>query len=88
VRYKHYSRLNRTYKGKKTIVLNFVNPYDNIDKAFSKYYTNTKLTRDINPRDIFKFKQKIDMRNILDVDNMQAFTVITIRKPIPNLKVR
>lgn len=71
------SRLNRTYKGKtKTVVLDFVNSYNDIEKAFSKYYTNTKLTRDVNPRDIFKLKQKIDMRNILDADDMHEFTVI------------
>lgn len=71
------SRLNRTYKGKnKTFVLDFVNTYDDIEKAFSKYYTNAKLTRDINPRDIFKLKQKIDMRNILNEDDMHEFSVI------------
>ncbi|MFJ6264127.1 type I restriction endonuclease subunit R [Lysinibacillus xylanilyticus] len=71
------SRLNRTYKGKtKTVVLDFVNSYDDIEKAFSKYYMNTKLTRDINPRDIFKLKQKIDLRNILDADDMHKFTII------------
>lgn len=71
------SRLNRIYKGKnKTIVLDFVNTYDDIEKAFSKYYTNTKLIRDINPRDIFKLKQKIDIRNILDVDDMHQFSII------------
>lgn len=71
------SRLNRTFKGKtKTIVLDFVNSYDEIEEAFSKYYTTTKLIRDINPRDIFKLKQKIDIRNILDTDDMHSFTVI------------
>lgn len=71
------SRLNRVYKGKaKTVVLDFVNSYDDIEKAFSQYYTNTKLVRDVNPRDIFKLKQKIDMRNILDTDDMHEFSLI------------
>lgn len=71
------SRLNRTYKGKQTtFVLDFVNTYDDIEDAFSKYYTNTKLTRDINPRDIFKLKQKIDLHNVLDTDDMHNFSLI------------
>jgi len=71
------SRLNRTYKGKNsTFVLDFINTYDDIEKAFSKYYTNTKLVRDINPRDIYTLKQKIDLRNILNSDDMHDFSLI------------
>ena len=70
------SRLNRIYPEKHTFVLDFVNSYKDIEKAFSKYYTGTHLGNEINPHDIFEIEEKIELRNILDYDDINAFNTL------------
>lgn len=56
------SRLNRIcppYE-KKTFVLDFVNKYEDIVAAFSKYYTKTVLSNSVTPRAIYDIEAKID----------------------------
>ncbi|WP_426272268.1 type I restriction endonuclease subunit R [Exiguobacterium sp. R-17] len=67
------SRLNRTYPNKYTFVLDFANSYEDIKKAFSKYYTGTYLGNEVNPHDIFVIEEKIELRNILDYDDINNF---------------
>lgn len=67
------SRLNRTFPNKNTFVLDFANSYQEIEKAFSKYYTGTYLGNEVNPYDIFEIEEKIELRNILDYDDINAF---------------
>ena len=68
------SRLNRIcppYK-KKTFVLDFVNNYDDMKKAFSKYYTTTILSNTITPSSITDIEAKLDgfyIINPLDIEN-------------------
>ena len=69
------SRLNRIYPpyNKMTFILDFKNSYDDIQKAFSPYYTRTILSQTITPSDIRKIATQIDHYAILDYDDIQAF---------------
>lgn len=56
------SRLNRIcppYK-KKTFVLDFVNSYEDMKKAFARYYTTTILSNSITPSSITDIEAKLD----------------------------
>ena len=62
------SRLNRIcppYK-KKTFVLDFVNTYEDMKKAFAKYYTTTILSNTVTPSSITDIEAKLDGYYILD----------------------
>ena len=62
------SRLNRICPpyDKKTFVLDFVNDYNDIVKAFEKYYTTTLLSNSITPTAIYDLEAKIDGFFVLD----------------------
>lgn len=54
------SRLNRTYPGKTdTMVLDFANTADNIQKAFQPYYTTTILSEATDPNRLYDFHYKL-----------------------------
>ena len=69
------SRLNRICApfDKKTFVLDFKNEYDDIQKAFSPFYTETILNETITPSDIRAVEAQVDQYNFLDVDDIDAF---------------
>lgn len=62
------SRLNRIYPpyDKKTFILDFVNDYDDITKAFSLYYTTTLLSNSVTPNSIYDIEAKLDGYNVID----------------------
>ena len=62
------SRLNRICPpyDKKTFILDFVNDYEDIQAAFSKYYTTTLLSNSITPSTIYDLEASIDGYYILD----------------------
>ncbi|MCR5227302.1 MAG: DEAD/DEAH box helicase family protein [Eubacterium sp.] len=62
------SRLNRICPpyDKKTFVLDFVNDYEDIEAAFSKYYTTTLLSNSVTPASIYDIEAKIDGFFIID----------------------
>ena len=69
------SRLNRICApfDKKTFVLDFKNEYDDIQKAFSPFYTETILNETITPSDIRAVEAQVDQYNFLDIDDIDAF---------------
>lgn len=69
------SRLNRICPpyDKKTFILDFKNEYENIQEAFSKYYTETTLAETITPSDIRAVEAQIDQYNFLDHDDIDLF---------------
>lgn len=69
------SRLNRICApyDKQTFVLDFKNEYDDIQKAFAPYYTETVLAETITPSDIRAVEAKIDEYNFLDYDDITTF---------------
>ena len=72
------SRLNRIcppYE-KKTFVLDFVNKYEDIVAAFSKYYTKTVLSNSVTPRAIYDIEAKIDGYFFLDPADVEFFNKV------------
>lgn len=72
------SRLNRIcppYE-KKTFVLDFVNQYEDIVAAFSKYYTKTVLSNSVTPRAIYDIEAKIDGYFFLDPADVESFNKV------------
>lgn len=62
------SRLNRICPpyNKKTFILDFVNDYEDIESAFSKYYTTTLLSNSVTPTAIYDIEAKIDGYLLID----------------------
>jgi type I restriction enzyme R subunit len=69
------SRLNRIYApfDKKTFVLDFKNEYEDIQTAFSPFYTETVLNETITPSDIHTVEAQVDQYNFLDIDDIDEF---------------
>ncbi len=62
------SRLNRICPpyDKKTFILDFVNDYEDIEGAFSTYYTTTLLSNSVTPASIYDIEAKIDGYSVVD----------------------
>lgn len=62
------SRLNRICPpyDKKTFILDFVNEYEDIEVAFSKYYTTTLLSNSVTPSAIYDIEAKIDGYTVIE----------------------
>lgn len=79
------SRLNRTchpYE-KKPFILDFVNDYDDINKAFEPYYTTTMLVNTVNPESVYDLETKVDAFNLLDYDDILEFNEILYSEKKP-----
>lgn len=62
------SRLNRICPpyDKKTFILDFVNDYEDIQAAFSKYYTTTLLSNSVTPLAIYDLEAELDGYTVID----------------------
>ena len=78
------SRLNRTCPpwDKKTFILDFVNSYKDIVKAFEPYYTTTLLANSVTPSAVYELEAKIDGYLILDPYDVQLAVEIIYKKII------
>lgn len=78
------SRLNRTCLpwDKKTFVLDFVNKYEDIVKAFEPYYTTTLLANTVTPSAVYDIEAKLDGFMILDPYDIQMAAEIVYKKII------
>ena len=78
------SRLNRIcppYK-KKTFVLDFVNSYEDMKKAFAKYYTTTILSNTVTPSSITDIEAKLDGYYILDPLDIETGAKLMMKSSI------
>ena len=68
------SRLNRICPpyDKKTFILDFVNDYEDIESAFSVYYTTTLLSNSVTPASIYDIEAKLDGYAVLDPMDIEA----------------
>lgn len=86
------SRLNRICPpyDKKVFVLDFVNDYEDMQKAFAPYYSTTILSNSVTPSAIYDLSDKIDGYFVLDPDDIDKFNDILygsdgdMRKVTPN----
>lgn len=73
-----FSRLNRIHPpyNKKTFILDFVNEYEDIQKAFAPYYTTTLLSNSITPTAIYDLEAKIDAYAVIDPSDIDPANVL------------
>ena len=65
------SRLNRCYPGKEdTMVIDFRNDVDNIQKAFQQYYTETTLEGEVDTQKLYTLKDDIDKWNVFNEEEI------------------
>ena len=69
------SRLNRTFPGKETFVLDFFNEPADILKAFLPYYTNAELTNVSDSEQIYDLQKKLDAEGIYHWGEVTAFAL-------------
>lgn len=73
------SRLNRICPpyDKQVFVLDFVNSYDDMRKAFAPFYTTTFLASDMTPQHIYTLREEINAANLIDPEDVDdAFDII------------
>lgn len=72
------SRLNRIYSGynKKTFIIDFKNEYEDIQKSFEPYYTETRLGETITPSAIREVEKQISQYGFLNYDDIQEFNYL------------
>ena len=72
------SRLNRICPpfDKKIFVLDFVNTYEEMEKAFAPFYATTILGNSITPESIYNLVDKIAGYFLLDPDDVEKFNAI------------
>lgn len=69
------SRLNRTYAGKQTFVLDFVNDPEDILGAFRPYYRTAELAEVSNPNLIYELHDKLCDERIFEWHEVEAFAL-------------
>lgn len=77
-----YSRLNRIcppYE-KKTVILDFVNTFEEIQKAFAPFYSTTILSGNLNPKHIYDLETNLDAFLVLDPLDIEKFNEILFKK--------
>ena len=78
------SRLNRICSPfeKKTFILDFVNSYEEIVKAFEPYYTTTILSNSVTPAAIYDLESQIDSYAIIDPDDVERVNEILYKEKV------
>ncbi len=69
------SRLNRTFPGKATFILDFFNNPTDILESFLPYYNKAELTDVTDPQIIYDIQKKLDAENIYQWDEVSAFAL-------------
>lgn len=67
------SRLNRCYPGKEdTMVIDFRNDHEKVQKAFQEYYTETTLEGDVDTQRIYTLKYDVEQWNLFNESEVEA----------------
>ena len=70
------SRLNRMLPGKRTIVLDFVNTCEDMEQAFSRYYTTTILSNTVTVSQLIEIETRLDGYDVIDGDDVDKYAEI------------
>jgi type I restriction enzyme, R subunit len=71
------SRLNRIHPDKEeTMVLDFANEADDIQKAFQPYYEKTILSESTDPNSLYTLESKLQEYDFFDTGDIEAFAII------------
>jgi len=75
------SRLNRTHKGKDdTMILDFANHEEEIQKAFQPYYDKAILTRATDPNKLYDLERRLYDFHIFSKAEVEAFALVFFRR--------
>ena len=75
------SRLNRCFPGKKdTLIIDFVNEQDEIQKSFQPYYQTTRLTEPVDTQRLYDFKSEIDHYKIFSAAQLEQAIAVLVDK--------
>ena len=72
------SRLNRVLPGKRTIVLDFKNTCEDMERAFSRYYTTTILSNTVTVSQLIEMESKLDGYDVIDDDDVEKYAAIVL----------
>lgn len=75
------SRLNRTYPGKRTFVLDFTNTWDTIRASFANYYEATELDAATDPDVIYNLAERLDSYHVYDRTEVEAVSGVYYHEP-------
>lgn len=75
------SRLNRTYPGKRTFVLDFANTWDTIRASFANYYEATELDAATDPDVIYNLAERLDSYHVYDRTEVEAVSGVYYHEP-------
>lgn len=75
------SRLNRTYPGKRTFVLDFANTWDTIRASFANYYEATELDAATDPDVIYNLAERLDSYHVYDRTEVEAVSDVYYHEP-------
>lgn len=77
-----FERLDRICPpyNKKTFILDFVNSIEDIEKAYSKYYTTSLLAGNVTPREIYNIEAKIDGYAVIDPMDIEPAALLMSKK--------
>ena len=71
------SRLNRTISGKsETLVLDFVNEADEIQKSFQPYYQTTFLEEETDPNKLYDLQSELEQFGIYKHEDIKEFAAV------------
>jgi type I restriction enzyme R subunit len=79
------SRLNRSYAGKETFILDFMNDAEDIKTAFKPYYEQTELTETTDPALLYTAKNLLDGFHVFTWEEIDLFSKVFF-KPLPEQK--
>jgi type I restriction enzyme R subunit len=75
------SRLNRTHKGKdETLVLDFANHEDEIQKAFQPYYDRAILTKATDPNKLYDMERSLSEFHIFSKTDVESFASVFFKR--------
>ncbi|MEL6697530.1 MAG: DEAD/DEAH box helicase family protein [Bacteroidota bacterium] len=82
------SRLNRSKTGKdKALVLDFVNEWDDIQRAFQPYYQTTYQDGETDPNRLYDLQREIEEFNLYTVHELEELVRIFYNPNIPDEKL-
>ena len=75
------SRLNRTHKGKDdTMILDFANHEEEIQKAFQPYYDKAVLTKATDPNKLYDMERNLYNFHLYDKENIELFAKVFFKR--------
>ncbi len=82
------SRLNRTFPGKETFILDFFNEAQDILDAFLPYYTKAELADVSDPQIIYDLQGKLDEEGIYHWQEVEAFALAFLNPKAANANLK